>query len=873
MSISFQYSSFFLVWLLIPVVWLVLFRSSLRRERVRRMLLVGMIRSLLILVLGLALANPRLPARSDRVNLFFALDVSESVRPEQINVAKELIRKTLSGMKDDDRAGLILFGKEPVLEAPLGKDVLFDDFQSELNRNFTNIGDALQHATGKFPQQGQKRIVLLTDGNETLGNAEQKAHLAASLGVQIFPVLLESRFSEQRSGEQRSGEQRFGEQEVFIATLETPASIPLETPYDIRLSIVSSHDTEGELVLLRNDELFTTQPVRLKAGKNLLEFREILHEAGLYVYRAVLNCRDDLFFQNNEGLSFTKGLQKSQILYLSGNNGSPSPLMDTLELQGLRLQSTSLDELDTTLHGLLKYNAMVLDNISGASLSFSLMENIETYVKDMGGGLIMIGGEQSFGAGQYKKTPIENALPVFMDAPTDMKFSGLSLVFILDKSSSMTSRYTDKTKLELAKIATFSSIEMLNPTDSVGIVVFDSKFSWIVSMASAGKRQMIADRLTRVREGGGTDLYPALEDAFKVLNESEALRKHVIVLSDGMTGDADFQALVEPMSAAGISVSTVAIGTDSDRELLENIARWGQGRSYYNDNPDTIPRIFTGETKIVSKSLIDETPMLPVLLIPQHDMLQGLPLDTLPNIYGQVMTYPKAGAALILNTVQGPLLSAWQYGLGRSVAFTSDLGGRWGKDWVQWEHYGRFVAQLVRWAQRKESEQSYRVSIQREGEQGIFTADALDTQNRFINQLDLRLNVLFPSEQSQSISLGQIAPGRYQTSFPVEEIGAYYFSLLGEDADGAQQADVFGFGIPYTDEFSRMGVNTSLLEQLASMTEGEMLTLDGSHERLFTAERAGSTKGTALWPYLSMLSLLLLLVDVAVRKLLRTIYT
>ena len=841
-----------------------LFRSSLRGKSLRRLLLVGIIRSLLILILSLALAGPRLPVQSDRVNLVFALDVSQSVRPEQIEEAKAFIQQSLKGMKDDDQAALLLFGKESALEAPLGQEMFFDEFQSELNRNFTNIGDAIQHASGKFPQEGRKRIVLLTDGNETLGNALQKAHLAASLGVQIFPVPLKPWFEEQGTDTQ----------EVFIESLDTPSSVPLETPYDIRLHIVSSHDAEGELVLLRNTELFHTQTVQLTAGKNLLEFRDSLPEAGVYAYQAIFNCVNDVFFQNNEGLSFTKGLQKSQILYLSGSPENSSPLVESLKLQGLNLLPKSLNELDTALHELLKYNAIILDNISAAMMPFSLMENIETYVKDMGGGLIMIGGDRSFGAGQYKKTPIENALPVFMDAPTDIKFSGLSLVFVLDKSSSMTSRYTDKTKLELAKIATFSSIELLNPADSIGIVVFDSQFSWIVPMTAANNRQMIADRLTRVREAGGTDLYPALEDAFKVLKDSEALRKHVIVLSDGMTGDADFQTLVEAMSASGISVSTVAIGTDSDRELLKNIARWGQGRNYYSDNPDTIPRIFTGETKIVSKALIRETPVIPTLLMPQHEILQGLPLDSLPTVYGQVMTYPKPGAALILNTVQGPLLSAWQYGLGRSTAFTSDLGRRWGKDWVQSVYYGQFVAQLVKWTQRKESEQEYRVSIEREGEHGTFTVDVFDAQNRFINELQLSLNVLFPSERSQRIALEQSAPGRYHASFAAEEIGAYYFSLLGEDAEGERQTEVFGFGIPYTDEFRRLGVNNELLEELAILTHGNVLSLeDGSHEELFAAENIVSKAGTSLWPYLTIIFLSLLLVDVAVRKLLRTIYT
>lgn len=849
MPISFDKPLFLLVWLLIPVLWLMMRRSFLQGSARRQRWLIGAARSVVVLALGFALAAPRLLRQSDQVNTLFCLDVSESVGREQIAAAQEFMRQSLPNMDADDQAGFIVFGKHPSLEISLSSDFEPRPIRSDVNTNFTNIREALQFAIGKLPSQGKNKIVLFSDGHENMQRAVDMAHLAASLGIAIDPVPLES---------------WFGQGEVFLQKLETPDAAALETPFEIRIVVMSSVEQQGELVLLRNDALLATQSVALQPGKNVVVFADTLTEPGLFLYKAVVNVPNDLFFQNNEGLSFTKGTRKAHILYLSGES-SADPLALALTAQGVQLVRKQLPELSGSIYDLLEYNAIILNNVSGQHSSFTIMENIETYVRDMGGGLVMIGGDQSFGAGGYKKTPIEETLPVFMDAPTDLKFSALCLVFVIDKSSSMTTRYDGKSKLEMAKIAAFSSIEMLNPTDRVGILAFDSQFTWIVPIMNAMYRQEIADRLTQIKEGGGTILYPALEDAFNILQGVDAARKHIIVLSDGMTDEADFETLVTSMSAAQISVSTVSIGTGADLELMRSIARWGNGRSYYTDDPSTIPRIFTGETQIVSKELISEKPFQPAIIM-LHEILQGIRTENLPPLYGQVITYPKPGANVLLNTPQGPLLAAWQYGLGRSVAFTSDLTTRWGQEWVQWDQYGQFAAQMVKWAQRKDTPRQYAVAIERSGEQGELTVDVTDAQNQFVNNLDLRANLLAPSDQSQTIALTQIAPGRYQTTFPAEEIGDYYLGVFAENDEEAGQPQVFGFAISYTDEFTTTGVNIAALEQLAALTNGKMLSLDAVPQKLFTVQTEITRAGQPLWPLAVIAFLLLLLGDVALRK-------
>ena len=815
-------------------------------------MVISVVRSFLIIVLGLALSDPKLLSHSDQVNVFFCLDVSESILEDQRRAAETFIRKAAAGMQNADQAGLIVFGRQASLEMSLRRDFDFQIIRSEVNPNYTNIHDALQLAIGNLPPQGINKVVVFSDGNENMLHSLDMSYLAGSLGIEIYPVPLAT---------------WFGKNEAFVKALETPSTVALETPYEIRLITVSSIKKQAELVLVRNGNLLVQQPIELSAGTNVFTFIDTLSEPGLYLYKAVLNFSEDGFSQNNEGLSFTKGTQKARILYLTDKSRSPEYLVETLKLQGLDVDDKHIKNMPDSIHGFVDYNAVILDNVSGRSLSYSTMAQIEKYVKETGGGLIMIGGDTSFGAGYYKNTPLEKTLPVYMDAPTDIELSELYLIFVIDKSSSMTSSYKDKSKLEMAKIAAFSSIEMLNPTDRVGIVTFDTQFDWTVPMTSANERQKIAENLSRIIEGGGTDLYPALKDVQRVLNQITSIKKHVIVLSDGETEEADFQTLVQSMSASDISISTVSIGHGANITLMKSIAEWGRGRAYYTDDPSSIPKIFTGETKIISQKIITEKTMQPIVKS-SNELLQGIGDTALPVIYGQVVTYPKAGADLLLETVQGPLLAVWQYGLGRSVAFTSDLSNRWGKDWLNWEHYGRFTSQMVKWVQRKESNQRFFASIERTEEKGTFTVDVTSDQNQFVNQLDLNANLLLPSGKDQTLTMEQIAPGRYACTFPAEEIGAYFFSVYSNSNDYLATPRTFGFGIPYTEEFNSTKVNEKLLRDLSSTTKGRVLSIDNIPADLFNDISDSKEARTPLWPYFIMVFLLLLMADVAVRKLL-----
>jgi hypothetical protein len=269
---------------------------------------------------------------------------------------------------------------------------------------------------------------------------------------------------------------------------------------------------------------------------------------------------------------------------------------------------------------------------------------------------------------------------------------------------------------------------------------------------------------------------------------------------------------------------------------------------------------------MAAKNTLVEKTMKPEAQM-ETDLTRGIPTKDLPLIEGQVITYPKSGAMHLFRTGEGPLLSAWQYGLGRSVAFTSDLSPRWGKSWVLWGHFGALVSQMVKWAQRKETSGNYHMEWKRKDGQTGFLVDVTDDRGNLINLLDLKTRILLPSGKNHLISLNQVAPGRYRGAFPSEEVGEYYLSLYSSSPDaGPSGPKIFGYGIPYTDEFQETGVNQELLSSLAALTRGRLLDVNTPPKGLFSTGGRAKEISPPLWPYLTLLAMLLLVVEVGIRK-------
>ena len=854
---------------LAPLLLLWLRRNRRQLTPLRRRLIIGLRLLALLLLVG-ALARLAVTQPFEQVNAVFALDLSHSVSPAVRQQALDFISAVSGAKRAQDGTGLVVFGADAYLEQGVARRFTLPDIASEVDGSATNLARALQVSATGFPAQGAKRLVLLSDGNENVASASEAVLIARSLGVSVFPVPL---------GRGRQ------EPEVRVENLIAPRQVRMGTPYHVEAVVFSSMEAPATLELFREGSFVERQEVVLRPGKNRHRFAEQAGNEGMQLYQVVVNSAHDTMTENNHWQAFTEVRGRPKVLRLYDPPDREAPLVQALVQQGLDVHSLPWQDLPHMLGDYLEYAALVFDNVPGFGISVSQMEVLERYVRDMGGGVLMLGGEKSFGAGGYYRTPLEKILPVDMDVPTKVSIPSLAMVMVIDRSDSMgssvsgapSSGFGDRTtKLEVAKIAAFSSMKLLNPFDKVGVLAFNAEWKWNVPMSEAGKREQIAGRLAALTHGGGTDLFKALQEGLRTLREVPAVKKHLIALSDGLTPNMEFESLMRGAVADNITVTTVALGQDADRTLMDAVAHWGKGRSYYTDDALNIPRIFTAETILVSRSLIEEGPFQP-LLQRNHELLRGVGIDATPPLHGYVVTYGKPAAEILLTTPNDdPLLAVQRYGLGHTAAFTADLGPRWGKEWLSWPQFGPFSAQLVRWVQRTATPESVDVQVDVRDGQALVQADVYDPEDRFVNRLDLQgSRVLTPEKETLPLELEQTAPGRYRGRFAVSGRGEYLLSLVGRRGEAAIGPKSVGIALPYSAEYLGLDVNHALLTRLAERTGGQVLQAGAPQEAagvLYSPPpRAVGAPGQGqplndFWPWFLLAALCVFVAEIAVRQ-------
>ena len=819
-----------------------------------RRLSAAVLRGLALAALVAALAGPLSHSAPRHTDVMFALDVSSSIEPDTVAQALAFINRAIESKASEARMGLVVFGADAATELSLSsRSVPVRDLGADVPEGGTDIGRALEVAMGAFDAEGQRRVVLLSDGRENAGSARAASAAARSLGVEVSSIALEPRGAYD---------------EVRVRHIAAPAVARRGEPYEVQVTIESRSAARGHLVVLRDGVVVRDEFVRLAPGANRYVLYEEAAESGLREYEAIVNGEGDLLPENNRHQAFVRVSGPPKVLYAVGRAEDGRVLPDALEQQGLEVDEVPASALPAALHELVEYDLVVLDDVSGFDMSIDKMEQLERYVRDAGGGLVKLGGERSYSAGGYYDTPVERLLPVTMDIETEVRIPSLAVTFVIDKSGSMSSRAEGEEKLAIAKVAALSAIEVLNPLDRVAVLSFDAGYEWSVPATEAGNRHTIAETLRVLGAGGSTDLFRALAEAHRGTREQTAKLKHLIVLSDGLSRrESDYTALAQRIHADGITISTVAFGRDADLPLMANIAAQGRGRFYHTEDPDNIPRIFTSETLVVSRDLLVEKRVVPVAGYP-GEMLEGFDSGAFPPLAGFQRTWPKPAAQVLLHASEGePLLAAWRYGLGRAVAFTSDLGGRWGREWVGWPEFARFAAQMARWTMRHRGPETLLPSFDWEEGRARLSVDALDRDERFVNHLDLRATVLGPRGETWALALPQIAPGRYHGEFEVQPGERYYVSLRGRTGEIEVGPETFGVALPYSSEYAGLGADRDGLRAIAAATGGQMLALsNASLDAVHAPPAALPGPQWRVWKPLLLAALLLLLLEVAVRK-------
>jgi uncharacterized membrane protein len=488
------------------------------------------------------------------------------------------------------------------------------------------------------------------------------------------------------------------------------------------------------------------------------------------------------------------------------------------------------------------------------------MQALANWVRE-GGGLLFTAGASTYGESGWRESAIEKVLPVTFEAQE--KRRELALVIALDRSYSMKGR-----KLDLAKAATLGALDLLDENHRFGVITFDSQPEMTVPLAPVRGKRRAEDQISRFTASGQTNIYPALQMAYRALVDLPSKAKHVILLSDGDTQPADFQRLVKRMAEANITVTTVAIGAEADVALMENLSKWGRGRYYYTVSADRVPKIFIEETRrVVNESLVEQ----PVRAVPRGkaEALRGIDFARAPALKGYASTKLKDGAELALSTETGAtLLARWQYGLGKTAVFTSDVTNRWAADWLAWPGFGKLFSQLVRETMRRDTGEAERFEVTRAGNEARVRFSALDAGGGFRNALQPRVKVSLPGGATTLLALRQSGPGRYEARMVLGAAGRepWRFRLVEGPGIGAAlvaRAGVQELHRPYPEELRQLPPDLPLLKAIADQTGGRYAPEPGD---VFASLGDRAPRPKALWPWAAALALLLYLGDLALRR-------
>ncbi|MBN1123191.1 MAG: VWA domain-containing protein, partial [Anaerolineae bacterium] len=825
-----------------------------------RAILAMVLRSLIVIALVLALAGLQTVRATDSLAVVYLIDNSDSMPPATVESARQFVEESLQAMRPEDQAAVIVFGSDALVERPMSPVRDVGPIESQVLPLHTDLAEAIRLGLALYPPGAARRMVILSDGLVNVGDAERAARLAAASGVEIVAVPFSA----------------IPGPEVLVTDVDLPTRLNEGQVFDLTVSIESSAETAAILRIVGNGRVVAEETVALVEGVNRYAFTLTAEEPGLVNYRVQLvPAGDDVFYQNNELSAFAQVTGPPTVLVVTGNPVESQNLEAALVGQGILVDRVISAGFPGDLATLSGYQSVVLVNVPARDLGPRKMQLLQIYVRDLGGGLVVVGGEHAYAPGGYFDTPLEEMLPVEMQLKDQERLPQMTVVYVLDRSGSMADYSPGGfAKLELAKEAVIRSVALLGPLDRVGVVTFDTEAAWAVPIGPADNRTQIANLVGGIRAGGGTDIYAGLLAVSRQLPNDPSMLRHIILLTDGGASEQGIPELVKEMyTQYGITMSVIAITAESEQygAFIEDLPDMAGGRFYHAYNVDTIPEIFTEDTIIATRAYIMEEEFFPALTS-SSPILTGI--GATPSLMGYVGATIKPTGRQVLATGHGdPLLATWQYGLGRSVAWTSDATGRWAANWVTWEDFARFWSQAVRWTISEGINQNVEVSVTQEGEQVRISVDAVDSEGAFLNGLEMDANIVDPDLGTTPLTLPQVAPGRYEATFEPTMEGAYFVRIAGADQDqqGSQEqpsvAQTAGWVMAYSPEYRSFEGDPAYIGMIAGLTGGSVVA---DPRTIFTHNLDTQHSARPIWPTLLLVAAILLPFDIAVRRLVIT---
>ncbi len=806
---------------LIPLAWI----GFEWRKTQRRLALV--LKALSLSAILLAVAEPRLNVSETKVAVAVLVDTSASVSEADLQRASQL-----AGAMGDQK------GRHWMRVIPFARST------RDLDRNegqkpwklrptsgepgrATDLEAGIREAVASLPAGMVPRVALISDGKENKGSIARAAWQAQQLGIPIDTFAMAGR----------------PEPGLRLESISLPSLAFTGEQFPIDVVVSSPKSAVAEVELAAEGRTLGKTNVSLSAGSNPIRLHASLNSPGALDLSIALRSPGAGEVRYNQAVM----LRRPKVLYLSQDSTAVNAhLSATLAAAQFDVQRVA----DFPNASLSDYQLVIFDNWDLENIPAPRKEDIEKYVKQ-GGGVLVIGGERNmYLEGKKVEDALDRALPAKLAPPRSPE--GTAVVLIIDKSSSMEGR-----KMELARLAAIGVVDNLRPIDLVGVLIFDNSFQWAVPMRRAEDRTLIKRLISGITPDGGTQIAPALTEAFRRILPANATYKHIVLLTDGISEEGDSMELSREALLKRITISTVGLGQDVNRAYLEKIAQFAGGKSYFLNEPAGLEQILLRDVLEHTGSTAIEKPLVPA--VAKHaEILDGVAIETAPALKGYVKFIAKPTAETILSIDRkDPLLSRWQYGLGRSAVFASDAKARWAADWVAWKGYDKFWTNLSR--DLLPHAQAGEATVEFDSANGDLVVDYRLGRNVEEPAAIPGIFVFGPDGFQRPIAVKKIAAGTFRGRLQIgSRKGLFRVRPLAESRAFPEAGLYRPEG-----ELEDYGSNQALLRQVAEFTGGRF---QPDPKAVFEAGRRSIASTMQLWPGLIALAIALNLIELVMRK-------
>ena len=841
MNISFQYPW---VLLLIPVIIAALIVSMKfmysrnMAQKVSRILVRFIVASLLVL----ALSGITFKIVGKDVTTIFLVDVSDSVKERKDDVAK-YISDAIKTKGRHDYVGVIAFGGNSRVEQFISKEVSFSGLMTDVNTQATNLEDAVNMALAQMPEDSAKRIVLITDGNENEGNLNSTASAVIASGVDFEIKRLEENVSS----------------EVYVANVAVPQEVGVGENFSIQVEVESNVACPAIVKLYSGRTLKGQQKVNLQEGTNQFIFKDTQTDEGLKTYRVVVESEKDTVSVNNEFSAYTNIETNLPVLLVEGQNGSSRELQGIFNSIGKRYDVVSPAGVPATISDFLEYSAVVFVDVYKDDLRDGFLDNLDEYVKNYGGGFVVTGGPNSYALGGYRDTPLEEVLPVYMEPKGENEIPSIAIEMVIDQSGSMSDGNGIISNLDLAKESAAAAVDNLRDNeDYVGVIAFDDSYEKLVPLDKVQDKDAIKDSIYSLAPEGGTSIYPAIAAAALDLSKNPAKVKHIILLTDGQDSNYMYDDLIKAINDSGITLSCVSIGDDSNDALLTMLAESCGGRYFHTDLNTDVPRIFAQEIYLSSNTYLVNEEFVPILSS-NDQIIRDVVGDGMPTLLGYVATSTKERSIEALRSpFDDPILAYWQYGLGKTVAWTTDATGEWTANYSGWENYQLLWHNILQYVTEDMGMEGAYVSVEQKGSKAIihYSTEEFDAGTK------VKATVFDDEGNISEITLDPTRPGEYTAEIETKNTGVYSINVQQEN-DGkvvgsTNTAAIMQYSLEY-----RFYPNNTLLDDYAAVV-GATFNENASDVFLNPPEFVKNRYSLTLT--LLLIAVILFLCDIAIRR-------